>query len=262
MAKPDEPSLLAPSDGGEARPPVLLDPRLVEPDKYPLYGEIRSFEPDDVPLSRLLTSSGDVVLSRDIASGLDVSVDDEVVFNNSGTFVVKGIVSNEASGGVFAPHFNSDAPPMPWFAYLDLHDPKALEVFDLEEGDASFLFVKTQDDEEAEALAREIDVTAFIFSGGLVDKPAAGNVFVHLAGPAVELRYRAIQEISSMEGVSNLVEYHEFSRVRNVTEDGLRVGAWWAPQTLVARSVTPAETAVEMLMGVAWGRRTRRDRCW
>ena len=122
LANPDRPSFVAASDELEAQPLQWLQPYLVEPGNYPLYGEIRSIEPDDVPLSRLLTARGDVVLSKDISRRMGVGVGDGVVFENSGTFIVKGIVSNEASGGVFAPYF---IPPMPWFAYLDLNDLRA-----------------------------------------------------------------------------------------------------------------------------------------
>ena len=216
LANPDRPSFVAASDEVEAQPLEWLQPYLVEPDKYPLYGEIRSTDPDDVPLSRLLTAHGDVVLSKDIYRRMGVGVGDRVVFENSGTFIVKGIVSNEASGGVFAPYF---IPPMPWFAYLDLNDPRAQKVFGVEEGDASVLFIKTPDD-EAEALAREIGVTAFLVDKGLLDNPVAGNVFVHLAGPNVGLRDRAFREISSLKGVANIVEYHEFRRVRRVATAG------------------------------------------
>ena len=248
LAHPDRPSFIAASGTSGFEPLQWIQPYLVEPDKYPLYGEIRSVKPDDVPLSRLLTSSGDLVLSQDIAQRLGVGVGDEVIFENSDTFVVKGIVSNEASGGVFAPYF---IPPMPWFGYLDLKDPRAREVFGVAEGDASVLFVKTRDDDEAEALAREIEVTAFLIDEGWLDNPVAGNVFVHLAGPNVGLRDRAFQEISAMEGVSDLVEYHEFSEVRRVAVAGRPVGdqSELHSVTLVARSVTPSETPVEMLLG-------------
>ena len=147
LANPDRPSFVAASDELEAQPLQWLQPYLVEPGNYPLYGEIRSIEPDDVPLGRLLTARGDVVLSKDISRRMGVGVGDGVVFENSGTFIVKGIVSNEASGGVFAPYF---IPPMPWFAYLDLNDLRAQEVFGVGEGDASVLFIKTRDDDEAE----------------------------------------------------------------------------------------------------------------
>ena len=246
LANPDRPSFVAASDELEAQPLEWLQPYLVEPGKYPLYGEIRSIKPDDVPLSRLLTAPGDVVLSQDISRRMGGGVGGEVVFENSGTFIVRGIVSNEASGGVFAPYF---IPPMPWFAYLDLNDPRAQQVFGVAEGDASVLFIKTRDDDEAETLAREIGVTAFLINEGLVDSPVAGNIFIHLPAPNAGLRDRALREISSVEGVSNLVEYHEFSNVSNVTVDGLRAGEWWKPQTLVARSVNPPETEVEMSRG-------------
>ena len=248
LANPDRPSFVAASDELEAQPLQWLQPYLVEPGNYPLYGEIRSIEPDDVPLSRLLTARGDVVLSKDISRRMGVGVGDGVVFENSGTFIVKGIVSNEASGGVFAPYF---IPPMPWFAYLDLNDLRAQEVFGVGEGDASVLFIKTRDDDEAETLAREIGVTAFLVNDGLLDSPVAGNVFVHLSGPNVGLRDLAFQEISSIDGVRDVVEYHEFGEVTRLAIDGEPSGDFLQPhlETLVTRSITPAETTVEILRG-------------
>ena len=59
----DRPSFIAPAGGLEAQPLEWLQPYLVEPDKYPLYGEIRSIEPKEVSLGRLLTASRDVLLS-------------------------------------------------------------------------------------------------------------------------------------------------------------------------------------------------------
>ena len=113
VVNPDRPSFIAASKGLESEPLRWLQPYLVEPDKYPLYGEIRSVGPDGVPLAQLLTSPGDIVLSEDVAGRVGVSVGDEVVLENSEAFTVKGIVSNEASGGVFAPYF---VPPCPGLA--------------------------------------------------------------------------------------------------------------------------------------------------
>ena len=154
VANPDRPSFIASSKGLESEPLKWLQPYLVEPDKYPLYGEVRSVKPDDYSLSQLLTSPGDIVLSKGVASRLGVGVGDQVVLENAETFTVKGIVSNEASGGVFAPYF---VPPMPWFGYLDLHDPRARDAFNVEEGDAHVLFIKTQNEDDVEAVKRSIE---------------------------------------------------------------------------------------------------------
>ena len=64
-----------------------------------------------------------------------------------------------------------------------MNDPRAQQVFGVAEGDASVLFIKTRDDDEAETLAREIGVTAFLINEGLVDSPVAGNIFIHLPAP-------------------------------------------------------------------------------
>ena len=156
VANPDRPSFISSSKGLESEPLKWLQPYLVEPDKYPLYGEVRSVNPDDYPLSQLLTSPGDIVLSQDVAGRLGVGVGDEVVLENAETFTVKGTVSNETSGGVFAPYF---VPSMPWFGYLDLHDPRARDAFNVEEGDAHVLFIKTQNEDDTEDVAGRIPIS-------------------------------------------------------------------------------------------------------
>ena len=176
VANPDRPSFIASSKGLGSEPLRWLQPYLVEPDKYPLYGEVRSVEPHDYPLSRLLTSPGDIVLSQDVAGRLGVGVGDDVVLENAETFTVMGIVSNEASGGVFAPYF---VPPMPWFGYLDLHDPRARDAFNLEEGDAHVLFIKTQNEDDAEAVKRSI-AEAVPPSMGLVEVETVAEALVEL----------------------------------------------------------------------------------
>ena len=144
-----------------------------------LYGEVRSIEPKDVPLGQLLTFPGDIVLSKDVAGRLGVGVGGEVVLENSKTFRVKGIVSNEASGAVFAPYF---VPPMPWFGYLDLHDPRARDAFNVQEGDAHVLFIKTQNEDDAEAVKRSIE-QRIGFTHNL-DVETAAEALVDLEGAA------------------------------------------------------------------------------
>ena len=176
VANTDRPSFIAFSKGRESDPLRWLQPYLVEPDKYPLYGGVRSVDPDDQPLSQLLTSPGDIVLSQDVAGRLRVGLGDEVLLENSQTFTVKGIVSNEASGGVFAPYF---VPPMPWFGYMNLHDATARDAFNLEEGDAHVLFIKTQNEDDAEAVKRSI-AEAVKPSMGLVQVETAADALVDL----------------------------------------------------------------------------------
>ena len=176
VANPDRPSFISSSKGLESEPLRWLQPYLVEPDKYPLYGEVRSVKPHDYSLSQLLTSPGDIVLSQDVAGRLGVGVGDEVVLENSETFTVTGIVSNEASVGVFAPYF---VPPMPWFGYLDLHDPRARAAFNLGEGDAHVLFIKTRNEDDAEVVKRSIAETVSP-SMGLVEVEAAAEALVDL----------------------------------------------------------------------------------
>ena len=176
LANPDRPSFIASSKGLESESLKWLQPYLVEPDKYPLYGEVRSVEPHNYPLSQLLTSPGDIVLSQDVAGRLEVGVGDQVVLENSETFTVKGTVSNEASGGVFAPYF---VPPMPWFGYLDLHDPRARDAFNVEEGDAHVLFIRSQNADDAEAVKRSIS-EAIPPSMGLVQVETAAEALVDL----------------------------------------------------------------------------------
>ena len=151
LANPDRPSfIVAAGDAGSGRQ-FFLQPYLIEPGKYPLYGEITAVVPKGAPLGELLTSPGDIALTRSIANRVGVDVGDSVTLENSRTFLVKGIVSNEAAGSpLFAPIF---VPPLPWYAYVALHDPIARETFDLDEGDANVLFIKTRAPADAAALA-------------------------------------------------------------------------------------------------------------
>ncbi|MDA1348660.1 MAG: ABC transporter permease [Chloroflexi bacterium] len=243
LPNPDRPSFIAPA--GEASVLQWFQPYLVEPDNYPLYGELASIEPKDVPVRQLLNSPGDVVLAKGIASRLGVSVGDRVVIENSGTFEITGLVSNQASGGVFAPYF---VPPMPWFAYMDVKDPTARETFKVEGNQASVLFVKTRTDAEAQTLARDIEATIWLVERGALDDRPDGNVFVYLPAPTVDLGDRVRREIESLTGVANVVEYHVFSDAKLLlprgrqgpTEGGL-------VQTLIAAEPMPA--AVEMAHG-------------
>ena len=153
LPNPDRPSFVAPLDESKERALQGLQPYLIEPGLYPLYGELNSVKPKNLPMDRLLTSPGDIVLSEGVADRLGVAVGDEVLLENSDSFVVKGLVANEAAGGVFAPYF---VPPMPWFAYLDLRDLKARAAFKAGEEEASLLFIKTRSDADTEDLARTI----------------------------------------------------------------------------------------------------------
>jgi hypothetical protein len=47
VANPDRPSFIASSKRLESRPLKWLQPYLVEPEKYPLYGEVRCFQRND-----------------------------------------------------------------------------------------------------------------------------------------------------------------------------------------------------------------------
>ena len=135
---------------------------------------------------------------------------------------------------------------MPWFGFLALDDSKAREVFDIAEGNATHLFIKTRDDDEAATLARGIEIAAALPDQGLADSPVVGNLLVYLDAFSVGLRDTALQEISSVEGVTNLVEYHEFGAVTGPPPA-------FGSRTLVARSVTPGKTSVEISLGRALG---------
>ena len=65
---------------------------------------------------------------------------------------------------------------MPWFGYLDLHDPRARDAFNVEEGDAHVLFIKTRSEDDAEAVKRSIAETV---------KPSMGLVEVETAAEAL-----------------------------------------------------------------------------
>lgn len=151
VANPDRPSFIAPAAGPNSGNTWFLQPYLIEGDKYPLYGELLSIDPKNVPLAELLNTPGEIVLSQDLADKLGVGIGEKVELENSSTFQVSGIVSNQAAGSpLFAPVF---VPPIPVFAYMDLDDPVARGAFGLSPGDANVLFIKTRTTEDAERIA-------------------------------------------------------------------------------------------------------------
>ncbi len=152
---PDRPSFVRSASDTVSQTQRWLQPYLIEGDKYPFYRELRSIRPRGIPVSQLLESSGDIVLSESIAGNLSVGIGDKIVLENTDTFTVTGIVSNEASGGPFAPYF---VPPLPWFGFLEISGPLARKVFAVDDLDANVLFIKTESNRDAADLARELRI--------------------------------------------------------------------------------------------------------
>ncbi len=205
LANPERPSFVAREGTTKSGSLQWFQPYLVEPDKYPLYGEIAAVDPDGASLGDLLRTPGNAVLSRGIATRMGVGVGDRILVENTSSFTVAGLVANEDSGGVFAPYF---VPPIPWFGYFSIDDPSANEVFATDADQASVLFIKTEDDEDTDAIAREIEAATWLAVRDALDDPVGGNVFVHLAADAVDRRDAVAAEISAIPGASNVVELH------------------------------------------------------
>ena len=203
LAHPDRPSFVAAEGATESGSLQWFQPYLVDPKKYPLYGELSTTE----PIEGLLDAPGNVLISRGLATRMGVGVGDRIMVENTRTFVVAALVSNQDSGGVFAPYF---VPPMPWFAFFSIDDPTAHDVFGTKTDEAGVLFIKTRTDEDADAVAREIEAATWLAASGELDKPVGGNIFVHLPADEVGHRDRVAAQISSTPGVSNVAEFHSF----------------------------------------------------
>ena len=235
LAHPDRPSFVAAEGATESGSLQWFQPYLVDPNKYPLYGELST----TAPIDQLLDAPGKVLLSKGIATRMGVGVGDRVMVENTGTFVVAGLVSNQDSGGVFAPYF---VPPMPWFAFFSIDDPTAHEVFGTEADQASVLFIKTKTDEDADAVAREIEATTWLAGRGELDEPPDGNVFVHLAADEADLRDRVAAEISSIAGASDVIELHSFFQPPDPGSPDWVPGRWLV-------GADPADFSAEMGRG-------------
>lgn len=101
---------------------------LVDPDTYPVIGDVRVIEPQGATLADLFTGGTDIVISENMAQSQYLSVGDEVrVARTEEVFTVRGIVGTEAEAGIsnpFAAFFG--------FAYLDI--ATAQQVIDPEIG--------------------------------------------------------------------------------------------------------------------------------
>ena len=77
----------------------VVSSHVIDPAVYPFYDAITALDPAGVPLSQLLTSPTDVVVSKTLADTLKLNVGDLVnVSRTSKQFTVKGIIPASASG--------------------------------------------------------------------------------------------------------------------------------------------------------------------
>lgn len=94
---------------------------VIDPQTYPVLGELRIIDPPNAALDSLFTAeTADIVISENMATAFNLSVGDEVRVARSETpYIVRGIVGTEAEAGIsnpFAAFFG--------FAYFDIQDAR------------------------------------------------------------------------------------------------------------------------------------------
>ncbi|MGB7339696.1 MAG: FtsX-like permease family protein [Phototrophicaceae bacterium] len=89
---------------------------LIDPETYPVIGEVRVVEPQGVAFADLFTGGTDIVISENMAQSQNLGIGGEVrIARSDEIFIVRGIVGVESEAGInnpFAAFFG--------FAYLDL----------------------------------------------------------------------------------------------------------------------------------------------
>ncbi|HEX3052955.1 MAG TPA: ABC transporter permease, partial [Aggregatilineaceae bacterium] len=109
---------------------------IVEADKYPLYGEIKS--ESGTPLKELLSDGQSIVFSRNLADDLNAKVGDVVRLNGvSQEFTLRGIVPTNAEAGI-----ENMMGALLGFYYLDT---SALQYYTDAEAGAASVFIKLKD---------------------------------------------------------------------------------------------------------------------
>ncbi len=127
----------------------------VDPQTYPLYGQLKTSHPKGVPLDRLLVEPYDVVVSDNVYDILDLALGDEVVFFDSPVtqpFTVKGVVP-ATIGDVDAQ----------LSGFVILRYERAAEMLDpLKRWGVNKVYVKTASDEQAQAVLPHVrDIVPF-----------------------------------------------------------------------------------------------------
>ena len=118
----------------------------VDPQTYPLYGQLKASRPKGVPLAQLLVEPYDVVVSDNVYDILDLALGDEIVFFTSRVtqpFTVKGVVPAYVIGDMDAR----------LSGFVILRYERAAEMLDpLKRWGTNKVYVKTASDEQAQAV--------------------------------------------------------------------------------------------------------------
>ena len=128
----------------------------VDPQTYPLYGQLKASHPKGVPVAQLLVEPYDVVVSDNVYDILDLALGDEVVFFASRVtqpFTVKGVVPAYVIGDMDAR----------LSGFVILRYERAAEMLDpLENWGTNKVYVKTASDEQAQAILPQVrDIAPF-----------------------------------------------------------------------------------------------------
>lgn len=127
----------------------LTIPYIVDPERYPLYGEI--YSEDGTPLDLLIQHPTDIVISRNLADTLQAQVGDTLRLNNASVdFTLRGIVPSNVQGAL-EPF--SIAAGVVGFYYLDL---SATQYFDQMVNRADAMFLRLAEPERTEEINRAL----------------------------------------------------------------------------------------------------------
>ena len=163
----------------------------VDPQTYPLYGQLKASRPKGVPLAQLLVEPYDVVVSDNVYDILDLALGDEIVFFTSRVtqpFTVKGVVPAYVIGDMDAR----------LSGFVILRYERAAEMLDPQKRwGTNKVYVKTASDEQVQAvLSLALDIA-----------PYNHQMFATAEGRAQDLEEeaRVVRRLSLMAGLLSLL---------------------------------------------------------
>lgn len=122
---------------------TFVMPFIVDGQQYPLYGTRETV--DGRPLSEVLQGPNDIVLSRNLADGLDAEVGDTVSLSGaSEDFMLRGIVPTDEESG-----FENFQGALFGYYFIDL---SAVELFDAIDPGADTIYVRLPDPDAVETV--------------------------------------------------------------------------------------------------------------
>jgi len=161
----------------------------VDPQTYPLYGQLKASHPKGVPVAQLLVDPYDVLVSDNVYDVLDLALGDEVVFFASRVtqpFTVKGVVPAYVIGDMDAR----------LSGFVILRYERAAEMLDpLKRWGTNKVYVKTASDEQAQAVLPQVREIA----------PFTQVITAAERAQDLEKEARSVRRLSLMAGLLSLL---------------------------------------------------------